>query len=391
MTKKNRLLLRGRIFGAEKPSDVVLEDGRVAGIVPAGQSPADFGSPHAIIGPTLFDMQINGAGGFDLQGGQVTVDDVYAVSEVLARYGVSRWIPTLVTGLQEEMEHGCRVIAEAARGARMRRVIPGIHLEGPHISPLDGPRGAHPKEHVRLPSLREFQRLQKASENRVICVTLAPELPGALRFIKAVSAQGVLVSLGHHAATAAQIRAAVDVGVRLSTHLGNGSSPMMHRQLNPLWPQLAEDRMHAAFIADLHHVPGDALKTFVRAKGHRRSILTSDATSLMALPPGIYTFAGAKVELRSDGKICLCGTDLLAGSGVPLLQGVVNAWRCGAMSLPEAFASATTIPARLFGVPAPPNCTRVGRPANLVLFEVDARTGRVQQPTVFLDGTLLES
>jgi len=242
---------------------------------------------------------------------------------------------------------------------------------------------------VRPPSLREFQRLQKASGNRILYVTMAPELPGAIRFIKAVTAQGVMISLGHHAATSAQVRAAADAGARLSTHLGNGSSPMMHRQHNPLWPQLAEDRLHASFIADLHHVPAEALKTFVRAKGPQRTVLTSDATNLMAMPPGIYTFAGSKVELRADGKICLCGTDLLAGSGVPLLQGVANAWRCGAMTLKEAFASATTVPARLLGIPAPPACASVGRRANLVVFDANPATGHVEIRAVFIDGVLV--
>lgn len=385
--KSSRVILRGRLLGVEKPSDLVLEEGRVIRVVPAARTPADFGSVRSIIGPTLFDIQINGAGGFDLQGGKVTVDDVYGVSEVLARHGISRWVPTLVTGPQEELEHGCRVLAEAAKEPRMRRTMPGIHIEGPYISPLDGPRGAHPLEHVRPPSLREFHLLQKASGNHILYVTMAPELPGALRFIKAVTAQGVMVSLGHHAATSAQVSAATDAGARLSTHLGNGSSPMMHRQHNPLWPQLAEDRLHASFIADMHHLPGEALKTFIRAKGPQRCILTSDATNLMAMPPGIYVFAGSKVELRTDGKICLCGTDLLAGSGVPLLQGVVNAWRCGAMTLKEAFASATTVPARLLGLPAPPACASVGRRANFVVFDVDDATGQVQTCGVFIDGT----
>ena len=104
-------------------------------------------------------------------------------------------------------------------------MVCGCHLEGPYISAEDGPRGAHPREHVRHADWNEFQQLQEISGNRIKLVTLAPEVDGALDFIRTAVASGVVISIGHTAASPEQIRAAVDAGARLRrTHLGNGSA-----------------------------------------------------------------------------------------------------------------------------------------------------------------------
>lgn len=384
--RPEKLWVRGRLLGTGFVSDLRLEGGRVVGVRRAGKAAPDLGSAASIIAPTLFDIQVNGAGGFNLQGNSVTVQGVLAISQILAQHGVSRWIPTLVTGSIEEMEHGCGVLAEAMEHRLLKRAIPGIHLEGPYISPEDGPRGAHPRAHVRTPNLREIARFRKAARNRILYITMAPEQPKAITCIRALTRDGVLVSLGHHAANAAQIAAAAEAGARLSTHLGNGSSPMMHRQHNPLWPQLAEDRLHASFIADLHHVPAPALKTFARAKQPKRTILISDCVDLTGLEPGKYTFSGAKVELLPSGKICLLGTDLLAGSGLHLIHGVVNAWRAGALTLEEAFASASSVPAKLFGLAPPPSPAEVGRKADFMVLHAEAGDERPRIEAVFIAG-----
>ncbi|MBI2431717.1 MAG: amidohydrolase family protein [Candidatus Hydrogenedentes bacterium] len=383
-------LIRGRFPDVARPVDVVVRDGKVARVGRAGRTPPDFGSAEAIIGPTLFDIQVNGAFGVNLQGEQLRAEDVEEITRGLAGQGVSCWAPTLVTASLESMEHGCRVIAEAMEQTLVRRAVPGVHLEGPCISPEDGPRGAHPRVHVRPPSLKEFNRLFKAAQGCVLYTTVAPELPGAIPYIRTLTARGVLVSLGHHAASREQIAAAVEAGARLCTHLGNGAAPRMHRHLNPLWPQLAEDHLYASLIADLHHLPPEVLKTFVRAKQPRRIILTSDAVDLAGMKPGHYTLFDAGVELRKDGKICLTGTELLAGSSLMLLQGVVNMWKIGAMTLGEAFASASTIPARLFGLKRRFSLPQPGGRADFLVFNIEETKARSEARVVatFVKGEL---
>ncbi|MBN2307965.1 MAG: amidohydrolase family protein [Candidatus Hydrogenedentes bacterium] len=368
---KDEFTVRGVLLGESWASDVVVRAGKVVKVKRMGGGGADVGSTDTIIAPTLFDIQVNGYGGVDLQGSKVTTADVRKVADLLAAQGVSHWIPTLITGSQDEMEHGCRVLAEARQDRTVARAIPGIHLEGPYISPMDGPRGAHPKAHVRKPSVREFDRFMKAAGGRILYVTLAPEVPGAMAFIRALRKRGVVVSIGHHYADEKAIAKAVGAGAQLSTHLGNGMKAEIPRHVNPLWPQLAEDRLSASLIPDLEHLPRAALKTFVRVKGPARTILTSDVLHIAGLKPGKYDLMGQPVEMLRSGRVCLSGTELLAGSSLGLLQGVVNAACVTDLTIEQAFACASTIPARLFGLRHAFVSPKVGMTAEFVAFDVD--------------------
>lgn len=374
--KVNTVTVRGVLVGEDTPSDVVIEKGKVVSVRSAGRGGVDAGSRQSIISPTLFDVHVNGVGGIDLHKDGLKPEDVAAVSEWLAKSGVSHWIPTLTTRSLNKMERGCRVLAEALQDKTIARAVPGIHLEGPCISRADGPRGAHPKRHVRKPSIREFDRLMKAADGRVLYTTIAPELEGAVPYIRAVVRRGVIVSLGHHQATADDIAKAVDAGARLCTHLGNGCAAVLDRHHNPLWPQLAEDRLSASFIADLEHLPPAALKTFLRAKGPDRAILTSDCVYLAGLKPGRYRMANAQVELTPAGRINLVGTSLLAGSALMLLQGVINTVQVMDMTLAQAVAGATAIPARFFGLRHRFIPARVGKRADIIVFDIDKSKSR---------------
>jgi N-acetylglucosamine-6-phosphate deacetylase len=241
-----------------------------------------------------------------------------------------------------------RAIA-AAREADplIAHMIPFVHVEGPFISPDDGPRGAHPREQVRAPDLTEFERWQAASGNLVGMVTLSPHHAGAPAFIAAVASRGVHVSIGHTDATSAQVRAAVDAGARLSTHLGNGAAAILPRHPNFIWTQLADDRLTATFIADGHHLPADTFKAMLRAKSLDRAVLISDAAALGGMRPGIYNQPiGGQVELSEDGRLSVAGTPYLAGAVRSLAEDVAIAIELGGLSLGEAIALATRNPGR---------------------------------------------
>ncbi len=358
-------------MGQDEPVDLSVAEGRVVSIDPAVQDPVGLGDRDAIIAPPLFDIQVNGAYGINLQGQQVSTEDVRALSRRLAAHGVSHWIPTLITGSYEDMAHGCRVLAKALDEPDLGEAVPGIHLEGPYISPVDGPRGAHPKAHVRPPDFDEFLRWYDAAKGRIAYVTVAPEVEGAAEFIRRVAGMGIVVSLGHHDADAAAIAAAVDAGASLCTHLGNGVASTIHRHRNPIWPQLADDRLKASLIADLEHLPPPVLKSMVRAKGTDKVVLTSDCVHITGLPPGRYTLCGHEVELTPHGRINLSGTDLLAGSALMLLQGVINTAQTAEISLGEAHACASTVPATLFGLQNRFAAPTVGSTANFIVFDVD--------------------
>jgi N-acetylglucosamine-6-phosphate deacetylase len=189
--------------------------------------------------------------------------------------------------------------------------------------------------------------------------------------------EGVIVALGHTAADGDQIRAAVDAGARLSTHLGNGSHATISRHPNYIWEQLAEDRLAASLIFDGHHLPPAVMKSMLRAKGLDGSILVSDSVAVAGLAPGIYqTPVGGTVELLPSGRLTLLGTPYLAGSAAALPVGIANTIRHAGVTLAEAVRLATTNPARLLGLDRPDGrgSIRSGAAADLVVFRVDAQT-----------------
>ncbi|MBL8819794.1 MAG: amidohydrolase family protein [Planctomyces sp.] len=323
------------------------------------------------IGPGLFDIQINGYQGNWFCDEHLTIDTVFDVSRALVNNGVSMFFPTLITCSAEAMEHGLNVINQACQSDFLiNQIIQGCHLEGPYISAEDGPRGAHPVQHVRPASWNEFQRWQEVSGNRVRLVTLAPEAGNACEFIEAAVASGVKISLGHTAASPQQIRAAVDAGATLSTHLGNGCPAMIHRHQNVFWPQLEDDRLATSVIADGWHVPAEFLRTVWKCKGHQRTILTSDVSGYGGCLPGRYESPNVAVEVLEDGRIVVADQrQYLAGSGALTGDCVLHMQRTCGLELKEAWNLASALPAKMFEIPC--GGIDVGDEATLTLFRIE--------------------
>lgn len=323
------------------------------------------------IAPALCDIQVNGYGGHDFTAPDVSPEDVWAVAEKMFATGVTRFLPTITTHSREVMIHAVRTIAQAVNEyPPLVDAIPGIHLEGPYISPEDGPRGAHPREHVRPPDWEEFCQLQEAAAGLIRLITLSPEYPEAVPFIETAVANGVIVAIGHTAATSRQLEEAVSAGAQLSTHLGNGCHLMLPRHPNYLWHQLADDRLWASFIFDGHHLPQDFMMVALRAKGIARSILISDVTALAGMPPGIYRTPLGEVEMLPEGRLVVAGQrQLLAGAAQPLVTGVVNAIRLTGCSVADAFRMASVNPRALLGLP--PVVFQPGASPEFILLDVN--------------------
>jgi N-acetylglucosamine-6-phosphate deacetylase len=283
---------------------------------------------------------------------------------------VTKFCPTVTTASFETIAHSLGTIASAVRESPIaRRVIAGIHLEGPYISREDGARGAHPLEHCREPDWNEFQRFQDAAEGGIRILTLSPDYGGADKFIWRVANSGVLVAIGHTAADSHQIRAAVEAGARLSTHLGNGAHRTLRRHPNYIWDQMAEDRLSASLIVDGHHLPPEVVKTIVRAKTPERCILVSDLSGLAGLPPGRYSTQLCELEILADGRLVIAGQDqLLAGASRPIGTGVASIMKFAGVDLAVAVSMASQQPAGLIGLAE--NQLRVADPADAVLFEL---------------------
>lgn len=325
--------------------------------------------------PALVDIQLNGYAGVDLNDPNVAPADVSQMARSVWATGVGAFFPTVVTGTPERMLRSLLVVREAlAADPDLNASVAGFHIEGPFISPEDGPRGAHRKDCVRPPDWDEYRRWQDVADGTVRLVTLSPEWESAPGFIEKVVRTGARVAIGHTKATPDQLNAAADAGATLCTHLGNGSHAILPRHPNYIWEQAANDRLWASFIADGHHLPPATLKCLVRAKTLERSILTSDAVSFAGLPPGSYRgWNGDGVDALPNGRVQLAGTPFLAGAGLPLIRGVENAVRFAGLSLAESVALATTQPAAFFGLPGGARL-EAGSPANLLRARWNAET-----------------
>lgn len=360
------MLLRARHYRTGEVIDVTVENGRIAAIDAAGSEPADRVAEW--IAPAFFDLQINGCDRISFNSPRLSVENVARVVEVCRRHGIAALCPTLVTNSFEALAHGFATLAMACDQAALGRALPAFHLEGPYISPDDGPRGAHPKQHVRPPNWNEFCRLQDAAGGRIRLVTLAPEHDGALSFVEKLTSSGVVVAIGHTAADGERLRDAVAAGARLSTHLGNGCHAILPRHDNYIWQQLADDRLWASIICDGHHIPPSVIRTVVRVKTPARTILTCDASSLAGVPPGHYAEWGQEFDVLPEGKIVVPGTPFLAGSWAFTDRCVGEAMKHAGVSLADAIDMAGARPRELLQLP--PRRLQAGDPADLMLFDM---------------------
>ncbi len=336
-------------YATGQPLAVTVAAGVIVELTPAIEAP-----PNCYLAPSFFDPQINGCLGIGFTSPDLTVERIRIVTDECAKHGVGGFCPTVITSHFDNISDAFATLSLAVKMDReLASRIPCYHLEGPYLSAEDGPRGAHPKEHIRDPNWDEFCRWQDAADGRIKMVTLAPERTGAVRFIEQLVASGVVVALGHTAATAEQSHAAVSAGATVSTHLGNGCHAMMNRHSNPIWDQLACDDLWASVIADGHHLPPAVLKSITRAKGPGRLFLTADTGPLAGMPPGIYEDWGQEFEVLPGGKIVVPGTPFLAGGGHFLDTCVANLIRFAGWSLKDVVDAASIRPRELLGLPVP--------------------------------------
>lgn len=340
----------------------------------------------AIIAPGWIDLQVNGFAGVDYNSPGSSHEQIARSIRRMFACGVTRFFPTVITGSPENMSAALSNLANAKESIGEGAAMEAFHLEGPYISPEDGPRGAHPARWVRPPDLGEFQRFQEAAHGNIRLVTLAPEWPDAPRFIEKIVEKGVVASIGHTRASASQIADAVSAGATLSTHLGNGADAVLPRHPNYLWEQLAEDRLAASFIVDGFHLPPSFLNVALRAKGLERSLLVTDAVMPAGCDPGPYRLGEVDVELHADGSVRLAGGTRLAGSALTMDQAIANVMRTAGLSLSQAVTLATRNPARVGRVASRQRGLNPGDRADLVRFRVDDASGQIVILETFLAG-----
>src|SRR5688572_25019334 len=291
---------------------------------------------------TFFDLQVNGYAGVDFNRGDLTEEQLVSACERLRADGVGGILATVITDTLESMLARLRNLAALReRHDVCRRTIAGVHIEGPFISPVTGYRGAHPLDAVRPANEDDMRRLLDAAGGLTKLVTLAPEYDEGLRVTRMLARGGVTVSAGHCDPTLDQLKAAIDAGVSMFTHLGNGCPMQVHRHDNIVQRALSlHDRLWLCFIADGVHVPFPALGNYLRAAGLDRTVVVTDAIAPAGLGPGRYTLGRWDLLIGEDMVARAPDGSHFVGSAITMKQAYANL--VGPVGLSDADATKLT-------------------------------------------------
>jgi len=362
---------------------IEIEDGVVAAIRSLSRdeferTPVTQKFPDSTIAPAYLDIHMHGCAGRDVM--EATAEALAEVSAYLAQHGVGAYLPTTVTATCENTVRALgglsRQIECAQRNADGGARPLGIHLEGPFLSTTK--RGVHRADLLRAPSVESFKRYWQASEGRIVLMTIAPEIPGALDTIAYATSLGVRCSLGHSNATVREARAGKEAGARSATHTFNAMRSLDHRDPGLAAYVLDEDELYAEMIADGFHVDPMMVRLYFKSKGAERVVLVTDSISATGMPDGKYWLGEMEVEVL-EGK-CTSG-GAIAGSVLTLDRAVQNFHRFTGTGLRTAVTAATLNPAKLIGQDARWGSVEVGRGAD---FTVLAEGGDVVE--TFLGG-----
>lgn len=361
---------------------IVVEAGRITGIghrdevhIPPGAK--DYVASGMTVVPGFVDVHIHGAGGHDVMEGEAAALD--KITATVARFGTTSMVATTVTApieatckSLEGISQYIRAHESAAENTRFGADILGIHLEGPFINPAR--RGVHPVDSILDPSVEIFEKFRTAAGNLIKIITVAPEMPGALKLIAAAIADGIVVGMGHTDADYAQARAAVAAGARHAVHVYNAMRPFGHRDPGVISAILTDADVTAEIIADGVHVAGPAIQVLLGTKGFDTVLLVSDGTAATGMRDGTYKLGGFDVDVRdgvvrnSEGK--------LAGSTLTIDRAIRFLVDLGVPAV-DAIRMATILPARRLGLAGKKGIIAVGADADLVVLTPDLHVAGV--------------
>lgn len=348
---------------------VVIENGRIVSVgraMDGGRATRaeQIDARGLLLVPGFIELQLNGAFGHDFTADPTTI---WRAAERLPRWGVTAFLPTIITSPLERIGQGQKVVTEGEpAGFRGARPL-GLHVEGPFLNPRK--KGAHNPNYLRQPSLDAVAGW--SPETGVRLVTLAPELPGALDVIAALSARGVLVSAGHSMASYQQAEAGFAAGARYGTHLFNAMPAFDHREPGLAGALLTDDRVTVGFIADGVHTHPSVIKLVWRALGADRLCLVTDAMTALGMPAGRHVLGDYEVIVDETSARLADGT--LAGSILSLDQAVRNVIDATDCALADALPTVTTTPARALGLSHERGRIEPGYVADLALLTADLR------------------
>lgn len=365
------LIKSGRIltpFEVIQSGVVVVRNGRIAFVGKENEATHSanasvLDASDKILSPGFIDTQIVGARGFDASSG--SLEAIRGVARFCSETGTTSLLVAVGTSPFEKLLQGIRGVRDAVQKVTDSAEILGIHLEGPYISPIK--KGAHDPKYIRPPAISELNVIMRESANNLILATVAPEVEGAVSFIKELKRRGVIVSIGHSNATYEETLTGMRAGISHATHVFNGMREFHHREPGVLGAILTREDMTASLIADGIHVHPAAMKMLVKAKGVDRIVLITDAI-VAGLQDGTYRFAGLDLVLKNG--VCKLKSGLsLAGSSLAMNVAVRNMIELVGVPMQDAVRMATINPAKVIGVDKRKGSIEIGKDADIIVID----------------------
>lgn len=375
------MLIKGLSYIDKVPISIDIK-GSIIRQISKNDKPSAEDDPGVYIAPGLIDHQVNGYFGHSFVDQDLSIQKVKLITKKLRENGITSYYPTLITSSKKLLLRNLSILAEAIEDPDTGLSIPGIHLEGPYISPLDEFYGAHLRKWIRDPDWDEFMALYEASGRNIREITLAPELNGSIEFISRCYKENIVVGLGHHNGTSEIIKKAIDAGASVATHLGNGIASFIHHHENPIWPQLADERMMASIIVDGFHLTKEEVQVFLKVKGPHNITLVSDVSKLGGLKAGKYD----DLLLTKEGMVYFPAQNVKAGASLLINKGIENMLKYTSCSLAESIHMASRNPARLLGI-ADRGILKSGKRADLIFFTI--RSGKIKVHKTIVAGEIV--
>lgn len=270
----------------------------------------------------FFDIQVNGYAGIDFNKPDITLDEMRYACTQLRKDGLKGILVAIITADTEYMT-GClqRIAQLREEDELVKDMIYGFHIEGPFINKEIGYRGAHNSAWIKNADIELMKKLIDASSGLTRIVTIAPEVDSGFRVTKMLAEKNIIVSAGHTNASLKELNAAIDNGLSMFTHLGNGCPTELARHDNIIQRVLSlKNQLWISFIADGIHIPLFILKNYFAVTGFDKVIITTDAMSAASAKPGVYTLGDIKLEVGSDRIVRELGKDNFAGSSITMLE-----------------------------------------------------------------------
>ena len=347
---------------------IEMEDGKIKGVYPYGTKEVDVDYGDKRIVPGFLDIHCHGAFGFDTN--DANEEGLRAWTKGIVTEGTTALLATTITQSEEVLTNAVANVAKVMEEGYEGAEILGIHFEGPYLDMVY--KGAQPEQHIVKGTIEQFERYQAAAKGNIKYITMATETDDDFVLTQYLAQNGVVVSIGHSAATYNQAAMAWANGARSMTHVYNGMTPFNHRNNGLVGASYRFRTMYGEIICDGNHSTTAALNNFFMSKGPDYSIMVSDALMAKGSPAGSkFIFGGNEIEIYEDGSAHLTSTGGLAGSTLRLNEGLRILVEEAMVPFNYAINSCTINPARCLGIDDRKGSIMVGKDADIVVLDTD--------------------